>query len=229
MKKITSIILARGGSKRIPKKNLEKINGISLVELAILQSKESKYINEIIVSTDDKIIKNVSEKAGAIVFDRPEHLRDDVTVNEADNILLDITNTKKKLGENIDIIVLLYPTSPLRKVKYIDEAIEKILNENYDSVLSLVKDHCYIWHKDKKNNLKPINYDYKNRVPSAVHDFVQYRENKSVYACKSELLIKNKVRIGGKIGYVIMKPLESIDVDNYDELELCRLLNKQNK
>ena len=229
MKKITAIILARGGSKRIPKKNLEKINGFSLVELAINQSKESKYINEVIVSTDDKDIKNISLKAGALAFDRPKHLRDDITVNEADNILLDIVNTKKKLGEKIDIIVLLYPTSPLRKVRYIDEAIEKIINDNYDSVLSLVKDHCYIWQKDKNNNLKPVNYDYTKRIPSAVHDFVQYRENKSVYACKSELLMKNKVRIGGKIGYVLMQPLESIDVDNYDELDLCRLLYKQNK
>ncbi len=227
MSNIISIILARGGSKRIPKKNLKKINGKTLVEISIDHSKKSKYINETIVSTDDDEIKLVSNSAGATVVDRPHHLRDDNTVNEADNILLDVIQKRLKKGLVDDIIVLLYPTAPLRKTEYIDKAIDKIKKDNCDSVLSLVKDHCYIW-KEKNNLISPINYDYNNRVPSAVHDFTQYRENKSIYACKSELLIKNKVRVGGKIGYILMSTLESIDIDNYDELDLCRyLFNKK--
>jgi CMP-N,N'-diacetyllegionaminic acid synthase len=230
MKNIYAIILARGGSKRVPKKNLKKIDQIPLVGHAIIQAKNSSYINQIIVSTDDSEIGKVSRNYGARIVDRPEHLKNDNTIMEADNILCQVTEDLEARGEKIDIIVLLYPTAPLRKTIKIDEAIELVLNQNYDSALSLVEDQGYFWRKkSNKEKLIPFNYDPKKRMPSVMHDFKQFKENKAIYVSTRDLLINTGCRLGGKIGYVLMNTLESVDVDTKEDLELCKILYKRNK
>jgi CMP-N,N'-diacetyllegionaminic acid synthase len=230
MKNILAIIPARGGSKRVPRKNLKLIHKIPLVGHAINHAKDSKYINEIIVSTDDPEIAQVSENYGARIIDRPEELSHDNTPREADNILIQVTNDLESKGEIIDIIVLLYPTAPLRKTEKIDEAIELIINGGCDSVLSLVEDQGYYWRLDKnESTLKPYNYDPNNRIPSVMHSFKQFKENKAIYVFTRDLLVKTRCRLGGKIGHVTMSALDSIDVDNFDDLELCRILYKRKK
>ena len=228
MKNIFAIILARGGSKRVPKKNLKLIQEIPLVGHAINQAKNSIYIKEIIVSTDDAEIAKVSESYGARVIDRPEEYRNDNTIMEADNILCQVVEHLESKREKIDIIVLLYPTAPLRTVKKIDETIELILSQKYDSALSLVSDQGYFWRINKESeSLKPYNYDPKNRIPSTMHDFKQFKENKAIYACTRDLLINTRCRLGGRTGFVLMDPMESIDIDTHEELELCRVLFKK--
>ena len=230
MNNILAIIPARGGSKRVPRKNIKLINEIPLVGHAINHAKDSKYINNIIVSTDDAEIAKVSQSFGARVIDRPEKYRHDNTIMEADNILCQVVQDLESKGEKIDIIVLLYPTAPLRPVKKIDEAIELIVNQQYDSVLSLVQDQGYFWRINKDSeDLKPYNYDPSNRLPSVIHDFKQFKENKAIYVCTRDLLINTRCRLGGKIGYVIMNALESIDVDTNEDLALCRVLFRKNK
>lgn len=224
MKDILAIIPARGGSKRIPRKNLKKIDGVPLVGHAINQANDSKYINHIIVSTDDAEIKSVSEKYGAETIERPEEYRHDNTIMEADNILCQVVEDIESNGNKIDIVVLLYPTAPLRTAKKIDETIELILN-GHNSALSLVPDQGYFWRISKDSeDLKPYNYDPNNRLPSVMHDFKQFKENKAIYACTRDLLIETRCRLGGKIGYVTMTALESIDVDNLSDLELCKII-----
>jgi N-acylneuraminate cytidylyltransferase len=224
---ILAIIPARGGSKRVPRKNLKLINEIPLVGHAINHAKDSKYINNIIVSTDDAEIAEVSQSFGAKVIDRPEEYRHDNTIMEADNILCQIVQDLEAKGEKNDIIVLLYPTAPLRPVKKIDEAIELIINQQYDSVLSLVPDQGYFWRINKETeSLQPFNYDPNHRLPSVMHDYKQYKENKAIYACTRNLLINTRCRLGGRLGYVKMTALESIDVDNFSDLELCKIIYK---
>tara|TARA_B100001093_G_scaffold493821_1_gene536421 strand:- start:1272 stop:1973 length:702 start_codon:yes stop_codon:yes gene_type:complete len=229
--KILAIILARGGSKRIPQKNLKKINGKSLVEITINQAFSSKYIKDVIVSTDDSTIRKVSLESGAKVIDRPLEYKDDNTINEADNIIIDLIKKLEINNVYFDTFVLLYPTAPLRTTEDIDRTIEKLTVENFDSALTLVKDHSYMWQSDiKSSKLSPINYDPKKRMPSTFHNFVQYRENKAVYAFTRELIIKSKCRIGGKIGFILMSPLYSIDIDNPEDLTLAKILtNLQNQ
>ena len=162
--KTLGIILARGGSKRIPKKNLKKIDGKSLVEISIEQAFNSKYIQDVIVSTDDIEIEKVSVKAGAKVIERPEEYRNDNTINEADNILVDLIKKLEIEKSFYDIFVLLYPTAPLRTVNDIDNSIEKIINDGCDSALTLSRDQSYIWKTDiNGNKLTPVNYDPKHR------------------------------------------------------------------
>jgi len=229
MKNILAIIPARGGSKRVPKKNLKEIGGIPLVAIAVNHAKASKYINQIIVSTDDEEIANVGAKYGADIIDRPDHLRNDNTIMEADNILCDVVEKLEGKGTLIDIVVLLYPTAPLRTVEKIDEAINLVLNNDFDSSLSLVNDQGYFWRQeDNKENVEPYNYDPLNRLPSVMHSFKQFKENKAIYVCTRDLLIESRCRLGGKIGHVIMSHLDSIDVDTFEDLDLCRVLYNKN-
>jgi len=229
MKNILAIIPARGGSKRVPKKNLKEIGGIPLVAIAVNHAKASKYINQIIVSTDDEEIANVGAKYGADIIDRPDHLRNDNTIMEADNILCDVVEKLEGKGTLIDIVVLLYPTAPLRTVEKIDEAINLVLNNDFDSSLSLVNDQGYFWRQeDNKENVEPYNYDPLNRLPSVMHSFKQFKENKAIYVCTRDLLIESRCRLGGKIGHVIMSSLDSIDVDTFEDLDLCRVLYNKN-
>ncbi|MFZ3074393.1 MAG: acylneuraminate cytidylyltransferase family protein [Minisyncoccales bacterium] len=136
--KIIAIIPARGGSKGLPGKNIKVLSGKPLIAWTIEQARKSKYIDKLIVSTDDKEIARISEKYGANVpFLRPKKLAKDNS-STLDAIVHAISWFERN-GECFDIIVLLEPTSPLRKKNDIDDAIGLFI-KNYkkaDSLLSL--------------------------------------------------------------------------------------------
>ncbi len=136
--KILTIIPARGGSKGIRLKNLAKINGVPLVAFSIEHSLASKLINRTIVSTDNEEIAKVSEKYGAEIpiFRSKELAGDDVLDFPVFEHML--TYLKKEENYEPDIIVHLRPTSPYRKPKWIDSAINLLIeNSSADSVRSV--------------------------------------------------------------------------------------------
>jgi len=135
-KKIIAIIPARGGSKGIPKKNIKIIAGKPLIAYTIEPALKSKYLERVIVSTDSQEITEVAKKYGVEVpFLRPKELaRDDSPVIDA---LFHALSWFEKRGECFDVVVLLEPTSPLRKDDDIDNAI-KLFLKNYDKTDSLI-------------------------------------------------------------------------------------------
>ena len=158
MKKIIAIIPARGGSKGLPKKNVKEIMGKPLIAWTIEQALASKYLDKIVVSTDNEEIKLISEKYGAEVpFLRPKVLaRDD---SPTIDVIMHAINWFEKREEYFDIIVLLEPTSPLRKEDDIDNAIELFI-KNIDKADSLVSvgdvhlENPYIMKKFEKGYVK---------------------------------------------------------------------------
>lgn len=126
-KKILALIPARGGSKGLPKKNIRLLLGKPLIAWTIEQALASKYLDKIVVSTDDEQIAGISRKYGAEVpFMRPEELaRDNSPTIDA---ILDALNRLEKSGQRFDFIVLLEPTSPLRETNDIDKCVELLLN-----------------------------------------------------------------------------------------------------
>lgn len=135
-KKTLAIIPARGGSKGIPYKNIMNINGKPLIAYSIEAAKQSKYIDYILVSTDDDKIKEVSLQYGASVpFLRPEEISND-TAKSIDVVIHGI-NYLKESGEEFDYVVLLQPTSPLRTSQDIDEAIEILIKNEKESLVSV--------------------------------------------------------------------------------------------
>jgi len=222
---ILAIIPARGGSKGIPLKNLQLIDGKPLVAHTISHAQSSQLINRVIVNTDHDEIANAAKTWGAEVLSRPEEMGSDTS--EVDPLLMwTVSKVEKTSSEKIDIVVLLYPTAPLRRVSAIDEAISMVLNDGYDSVLSLFQDSTYLW-KTEGGTAEPTNYVPADRAPRQLEGWNQWGENKALYVMKRDLLMNTNCRLGGKIGYVEMSKGESIDIDEPDDLELCRQIMSQ--
>lgn len=149
--RVTALIPARGGSKRLPRKNVKLLGDKPLIAWSIEAALASKYIDRVIVSTDDDEIKQVSEKYGAEVpFLRPEHLSNDHATS-FDVIKHSIRFVR--LDQENELIVLLQPTSPLRLVSEIDAALEFFLTKNAKGVVSISEtEHSPMWSNTLPEN-----------------------------------------------------------------------------
>ena len=138
-KKILAIIPARGGSKGLPRKNIKVLVGKPLIAWTIEEAKGSKYIDKIVVSTEDKEIAEIAKKYGAEVpFMRPRELAEDKTPTM--DVLLHIVNQLEKRGEHYDFLALLEPTSPLRDISDIDDCIKLLIdNQKAKAIVSVAK------------------------------------------------------------------------------------------
>ncbi len=209
-KKIIALIPLRGGSKSIPYKNIKKIAGKPLAFWVSQAAKESKYIDEIYVSTEDYKIKEIVNnfQMGIRIFDRPAEFATDTASTES--VMMDFIG---KI-EDFDLLVLLQATSPLIASADIDGALEKFISEGYDSLLSGVVVKKFFWSEDGQ----PLNYDYMKRPRR--QDFAGIiNENGAFYIVKKEILEKYKNRLGGKIGIFKMPEYAAIDLDEPDDWE----------
>lgn len=151
-KKVIAIIPARGGSKGLPGKNVKPLLGKPLVAWSIKQALKSKYIDYILLSTDGEEIAKIGKQYGAEVpFLRPsEYATDD---SPSSDLVIDALGKLESMGQRYDYIVLLEPTSPLRKKDDIDEAIKLLVeNEKADSLISIGKIHLEHPYLIKKIN-----------------------------------------------------------------------------
>ena len=141
---VTALIPARGGSKRLPRKNVKLLHGKPLIAWSIEVAKASKYIDRVIVSTDDEEIKKISEQYEAEVpFLRPEHLSND---HASSFDVIKHTINSLQLDRSNELIVLLQPTSPLRLVSEIDTALEFFVQKNAKGVVSISEtEHSPMW------------------------------------------------------------------------------------
>ncbi len=138
--KVFALVLARGGSKRIPHKNIKLLAGKPLIAYSIDEAKKSKYVDRIITSTDDSEIAKVAKECGSEVpFIRPEEISGD-SVTDYPVFLHALKWLKENENYEPDIIVQLRPKSPLRTVEHIDKAIELLVNNpDADSVRTVTE------------------------------------------------------------------------------------------
>ena len=225
---IVCIIPARGGSKGIPNKNLVELNGLPLVCYSIKQAINSKYISHVYVSSDNKNILETSIKHGAIGIKRPKSLSgDNNSSEEALTHALKVIKNEFKI--NVDLVIFLQATSPLRTYKDIDKGIKKIIkNKNLASVFSAVDggDLC-LWEQDV-NGLKSVNYDWNNRKRRQERS-KSIIENGSIYVFKPEVLLKNNNRLGGNFDYFLMDNWKVYEIDEKKDLEIINYFIKKYK
>lgn len=227
-KRILAIIPARGGSKGIPRKNLKELDGKPLIAYAIKESAKSKYIDKLIVSTEDKEIAQASEKFGAEVpFLRPMELAADDTPGMQP--ILHAVKWFNEKGCTFDYAICLQCTSPFRKVEQIDEAIEKLVNEGADSIVSVCESEVSpYWMKKVEDGIMedflsdiPF-YGRRQDVPKV------YSLNGAIYIAKTEVLYKyNNWYTENTIPY-IMDRLSSIDIDDILDFKFAELLMREN-
>ena len=208
--KIVSLIPARGGSKEIPNKNIIDINGIPLLSYSIEASLNSK-VDETWVSSDSKEIGNVAMECGARFVTRDKKLADDIIMPDA--TLIDFS-TKYRF----DVLVFIQPTSPMIKSEYINQGIDKLISEELDSVFSVTKEH---WLPRWNERVEPIDWSIDNR-PRRQDKEPSYIENGMFYITHKNILTQNKLRYGGKMGFIEIPLYDSFQVDGEEDLELVR-------
>ena len=224
MKKIVGIIPARGGSKGIPRKNLYDFCGKPLIAYTIEAGLASKYIDKVVLSTEDDEIAEVAKKFGAEVIKRPDELAQDKTKTAP--VLVQVVEELKKQGYQPDIIVTLQPTSPLRGSDVIDEVIEKLKNTDCDSVFAGNKVFKYQprWDRAENGILKAL-YDYHLRPRRQEVTEYCYEENGAVYAITGEAFEKYQDMLGNKVEVVEMNPIDSAELDtNFDLILIEQLM-----
>lgn len=218
---VVAIIPAKGGSKGLPGKNIADLNGRPMIAYTIDAALKSKYIDRVVVSTDDEKIAKISRECGAEVpFLRPKNLAQDTT--HTPPVIEHAVRFLEKGGFKVDIVLTLQPTSPLRVSKQIDEAITFMAKSRFSSVVSVrPTDYPPYWMvKVKDNKAVPFvddGTDYyrkeRQQLPRT------YQINGAVYATRRDVLAKEKVVISRNCGAVVMDNITSLDVDTYEDLE----------
>tara|TARA_B110000483_G_scaffold242341_1_gene327917 strand:+ start:1572 stop:2237 length:666 start_codon:yes stop_codon:yes gene_type:complete len=218
MFKFIALIPARGGSKGIKGKNLKKINGKSLTELAILTAMKSKIFNKIILSSDNKDILKEGKKFPIYLHKRPRlYAKDNSHISET------ILEIKKEFNLNKNYyLIILEPTSPLRLPIDIKDAYKAIIKNKYDSICSfteaLLNPYRSWKYKDKKltplllkNKSIWVNRQKFSNYYQAIGNIIGVNLNKY----KREILF-------GKKGYLFIKKSRAIDIDDIEDLKIVR-------
>jgi len=134
-----------------------------------------------------------------------------------------LSHTIQSLDDDYKYIVFLQATSPLRTTNDIDNCIRTIIDGDLDSVFSAsILEDMLIWKLDEEN-LKSVNYDYKNRKRRQDSE-KQYVENGSIYVFKKDGFMVNNNRLFGKIGLSLMESWKMFEIDSFEDLELCEII-----
>jgi CMP-N-acetylneuraminic acid synthetase len=229
-KKYLAIIPARGGSKRLPKKNVKKLFGKELIGWTIESALKSNSINNVVVSTDSEEIASVSKRFGAeIPFIRPLSLATD-TSSSYSVVEHCIEYYKNEMNVTFENIILLQPTSPLRNEIHIKEAIELFESKKANAVISVSEmEHSPLWSNTLGENLEIDHFLNKELMNTRSQDLPSYyRLNGGIYIIKTEQFFKNKSFYPEKGSFAyIMDSKYSVDIDNEIDFLFAELLLSQ--
>ena len=211
-KSVLAVIPARSGSKGLPNKNILELAGKPLIAWSIEAASESKYIDRLIISTDSKEIADAAKQYNCDVpFMRPPELAtDDANLNDV------ILHALDKLEDPYDIVMVLQPTSPLRKSKDIDQALEFMQKNNILAVVSICSSNKPLhWHftLETDGKLKPVfknNIFYTNRQEHPP----TYNPNGALYIAKTDYYRNIKTFYTCSTFAYLMPPERSVDIDN---------------
>ena len=225
--KYLAIIPARGGSKRLPNKNILNLNGKPLIAWSIEAAKNSKKIDDIVVTSDSDKILDIAKKYNVKSIKRPDFLASDTaTTFDA------IKHAIESLEEKSEYVVLLQPTSPLRNEKHINEAIELLEAKNADAVISICEvEHSPLWSNTLPENLNMSNFlrdEAKNKRSQDLPKY--YRLNGAIYICKTDRLLEEKTFfIKNNIFAYVMDRKSSVDIDDEIDFTLTEIILKDKK
>ena len=217
--KIIALIPAKKNSRELKNKNLKKLNDLTLVEIAIINAKKSKFINEIYLSSDSNKILDIGKNQKINVIKRKKYLSTHNT--SANALILDFIKNKSNNIHKDCILIYLQPTSPFRNINHIDQAIRYFLSKKLRSLLSVT---------ENKNFFKTL---IKNKLylkPYFTNDFVStnrqnfqntYSPNGAIYIFYVRDFIKNKKLTFYNSGYYLMNKIDSIDIDDKKDYELA--------
>jgi CMP-N-acetylneuraminic acid synthetase len=224
-KKVLAIIPARGGSKRLPRKNVLPLQDKPLIAWSIDAGLKSRYIDRVVVSTDcDEIAQIATEYGADVPFMRPAEIAGDTA--STDSVILHLLATLPG-NDKVDIVVVLQPTSPLRTAGDIDQALELLIEKEAEGVVSVCEcEHSPFWSNSlpSDGNMGTfIREDIKGKRSQDLP--ICYRLNGAVYAFTADALIANQgIRYTKSVFSFEMPALRSVDIDHELDFKLAEIL-----
>ena len=221
-KKIICIIPARGGSKRLPRKNIIKFYGKPIIAYTIEAAMRAKVFDRIIVSTDDPRIAQLAEHFRVEINLRPPELATD-TARVVD-VCAHILGEESKVGRMYDVLCCLYATAPLRTWEDIINTLRLLEDDKCDSAMAVTNYH-FPPHQalklDKFENLVPVWQDMRDLQSQEVPNFLI--DNGSTYAIEVAVFKEKKSFLGDHLKGYIMPRIRSVDIDTQEDLDLANI------
>ena len=223
--KTLAMITARGGSKRIPRKNIKEFNGKPIIAYSIEAALKSGAFDEVMVSTDDEEIADIARKYGASVpFMRSEKTANDfaTTVDVIDEVISEYHS----LGKDFDLFACIYPTAPFITSDKLKEAVDKLSASDADSLIPVVRfsyppQRAMEIHDGRLVFRQPENLSKRSQdLEPHYHDAGQF------YVVKTESFLKNKGIMVGQILPMELSELEVQDIDNEVDWKLAEMKYK---
>ncbi|WP_457745044.1 acylneuraminate cytidylyltransferase family protein [Sulfurimonas sp.] len=222
MNKILAIIPARGGSKRLPRKNVLDLHGKPLIAWSIEAALRSRYISKTVVTSDDEEILDIAKRYKADTIERPDELASDsATTFEA------IKHAIETSDESYKYIILLQATSPLRDEKHIDEAIELLNVKNADAIVSVCEmEHSPLWSNTLDDDLSMKGFLKEEVLNKRSQDLEKYyRLNGAIYIANVKKFLENgSFFLKENIYAYVMEKSDSIDIDTQADFDFANYL-----
>lgn len=220
------IVPARGGSKGVPRKNIIDVNGRPLIAYTLdvaIKLKTMGIIDTVMVSTDDVEIADISTRLGASVpFIRSEELARDNS--KSVDVIIDVLNYYRKSNIEFEAVMLLQPTTPLRSVSDLQDAIKIYESSQSESLISCYKEEYIcdkVMYSKSKNLAIPKSNDHNSGSRRQDNDDV-YVRNGSIYITSVDYLLKQRKVISDVPALYVMDEMKSVNVDTYSDLEYLR-------
>ena len=206
--KVIAVIPARGGDPEVPYLNIKKLGAIPLIAHTLEEANKSNYIDRLIVSTDDDQVERVAREYHAEVVRRPDELAQNIP--EIREVIRHAVETVEN-DTRFDIVVTLQATSPFRRAEQIDAAIDELVDNDFDAVISLKEVRTLTWHRPL-GKLEPL-FERPTR-----RDELEplYEEDGAIRALRRDVLASSE-RLGEKVGHILMDKMSALTVhDIYD-------------
>ena len=218
-----AIIPARGGSKGIPRKNLQPVGGVPLVVRTIDSARRAASLDLLVLTTDDADIAERAAAAGARVVDRPDaHSTDEASSESA---LLHALEVLTDEGAAPAVVAFLQCTSPFTRPEDVDAAVAAVVDGGADVAFTGTATHQFLWRASDHGDGSVVgaNHDLAHRPRRQDRD-PEWVENGAVYAMRADGFVRARHRFFGRVVVVDMPAERSIDVDAPGDLALCRTL-----
>jgi len=216
-----AIIPARGGSKGIPHKNIRPLAGLPLIAHNIQQALQSRYVNRLVVSTDDAEIAAAARQYGAEVVWRPAEISGDSASSET-ALLHTLDHLSQVDVYRPELLVFLQCTSPLTLAEDIDGTIQALLDQGADTALAVIPFHYFLW-REAGGDAVGINHD-KSIRPLRQEREAQYLETGAVYVMRVEGFLQARHRFFGKTALYEMPAERRLEIDDPVDFEIGEVL-----
>jgi pseudaminic acid cytidylyltransferase len=224
-----AIITARGGSKRIPKKNIRDFLGKPIIAYSIETALKSGLFTEVMVSTDDTEIASIAKKYGASVpFMRTPENSDDFAGTV--DVLCEVLSEYKKKGSNFDYVCCIYPTAPFVTVEILNQAYILLKDLALDCVFPVLPFSYPIQRALRKDKQNKISMFFPEYLQSRSQDLEKaYHDSGQFYFFQPEILLKKRNLFSDNSSVIVLNEMQAHDIDHEEDWEVAEFKYKQKK